>query len=342
MRTRLLTAVATLALLSVPAHADDWLQWGGPDGDFTVDVTGLAEQWPTDGPRQLWKRPLGEGYSAILYKDGTLFTMYRVDDDEIVVVLDAKTGKTSWEHRYTRTAFWDDMRPQFGLGPIGFDPVDGSGWRRGLSDHGLRASPCRAERRDRLRPARACQAGLLRRLRPLDPLRGRAGLRQRFGRRQERGRPQDRTPSPRKAGVRSGLEADPSGSHPPIRGSDGVTDVTVTPVTQRPKVTGVTVTPVTRRPSVMDENFSSMTRHPLITDVTVTPVTRRPLITDVTVTPVTRHPLITGVTVTPVTRRPPITGQIVSSVTMARAQSSPSSPRVFRRASSICFATSDF
>ncbi len=96
--------------------AQDWLQWGGPNGDFTVEAIGLSDQWPTDGPKQLWKRSMGEGYSSILHKNGKLFTMYSNGDNEIVISLDAKTGKTEWEHSYPRT-FWPDMREQFGRGP---------------------------------------------------------------------------------------------------------------------------------------------------------------------------------------------------------------------------------
>ena len=73
----------------------DWTQWGGPNGDFTVKAEGLLDKWPADGPRQLWKRSLGEGYSAILFKDGNLYTTYSTTDDEIIISLDASTGETN-------------------------------------------------------------------------------------------------------------------------------------------------------------------------------------------------------------------------------------------------------
>src|SRR5947208_1566586 len=53
-----------------------WPQWGGPNRDFKVDSPPLADTWPTDGPRKLWTRPLGEGFSGIVLSDGRLFTMY--------------------------------------------------------------------------------------------------------------------------------------------------------------------------------------------------------------------------------------------------------------------------
>jgi len=106
----------SLLLLSSPTLAEDWLQWGGPNGDFTLQVEGLADRWPEDGPKTLWKRPLGEGYSSILAKGDTLFTMYRDGDDEVVVSLDAGTGATNWEHRYPAEV-WPEMTHAFGLGP---------------------------------------------------------------------------------------------------------------------------------------------------------------------------------------------------------------------------------
>ena len=55
----------------------DWLQWGGPNRNFSVDSPGLADRWPDEGPRTLWSRELGDGYSAIVVKDGLLYTMCR-------------------------------------------------------------------------------------------------------------------------------------------------------------------------------------------------------------------------------------------------------------------------
>ena len=109
--------IVTMVILTpVNLSANDWLQWGGSRGDFNVDADGLAERWPEDGPKTLWKRPLGSGYSSILYMEGRLFTMYRGGDQEVVVALDATTGKTQWERRY-ETHLWPDMTHAFGLGP---------------------------------------------------------------------------------------------------------------------------------------------------------------------------------------------------------------------------------
>jgi outer membrane protein assembly factor BamB len=112
----MLTAAARLG-------ADGWPQWGGPNRNFIVESHGLADSWPAAGPRVVWSRPLGTGHSGIVAADGRLFTMYRVgngrtrqgpwDAEEIVVALDAATGRTIWEYKYPSKR--EDF--SFGAGP---------------------------------------------------------------------------------------------------------------------------------------------------------------------------------------------------------------------------------
>ncbi len=99
-----LTAIVSLvALGSQNAGADAWPQWGGVSRDFSVSSAKLAGKWPADGPPKLWSRPLGDGYSSIVSDGELLFTMYRsghTTEREIIVALDASSGKTVWEHEY--------------------------------------------------------------------------------------------------------------------------------------------------------------------------------------------------------------------------------------------------
>lgn len=109
----LLGLFACWLLLQASGAGADWTQWGGPHRNFTTDSTGLARNWPAEGPRRLWDRVLGEGYSGIAVDGLTLYTMYRDvarlwqvgrSDQEVVVALDASTGRTLWEHRYDAAA----------------------------------------------------------------------------------------------------------------------------------------------------------------------------------------------------------------------------------------------
>lgn len=64
--------------------AGDWPGWRGPRGDFATDTKDLADSWPEDGPRRIWSRALGAGYSAVSAVDDRLYTMYRDGDSEVV------------------------------------------------------------------------------------------------------------------------------------------------------------------------------------------------------------------------------------------------------------------
>lgn len=108
--------IIAFLVIAATSYGADWRQWGGPSGNFHVASIGLAERWPESGPQELWSRALGAGYSAITAADGKLYTMYRKDDDEFVVALDAATGKTLWQYKYTAPVGKGYTR-DFGLGP---------------------------------------------------------------------------------------------------------------------------------------------------------------------------------------------------------------------------------
>ncbi len=96
----------------------DWPQWGGPQRNFKVVGVKVADSWPEDGPHQIWRRGLGDGYASVISANGRLFTMYRSDEHEHVVALDAQTGRTIWQHRYEVQFVEGTNVEQFGPGPL--------------------------------------------------------------------------------------------------------------------------------------------------------------------------------------------------------------------------------
>lgn len=82
------------------ATAAAWLQWGGPNRNFRIASPPLKENWAGGAPKQLWSRALGEGHSTILADGGRLYTMYSNGDREVIISLDAATGRTLWEFGY--------------------------------------------------------------------------------------------------------------------------------------------------------------------------------------------------------------------------------------------------
>jgi outer membrane protein assembly factor BamB len=107
-------AAAPAATAPVPQGVP-WTQWGGPHRNFTTEANGLKSSWPAAGPKVLWQRPLGEGYSSPSVESGVLYTMYGRHGEEIVTAVDAATGKTIWEQT-TSLSFRSDA-PEMGNGP---------------------------------------------------------------------------------------------------------------------------------------------------------------------------------------------------------------------------------
>ena len=80
--------------------AADWPQLLGPRANGTSSETGLLSAWPSGGPKVLWKKPIGTGYSAPSTRDGRLVLFHRVGNEEIIEALDPKTAKPVWRHAY--------------------------------------------------------------------------------------------------------------------------------------------------------------------------------------------------------------------------------------------------
>jgi len=112
-----LLALQTAAL----AAPHDWPQWRGPDRSDVSRETGLLPKWPAGGPKKLWTfENAGNGYSGPAIVNGRLFTLGTRDGKEIVLALDASTGKEVW------AAPMDGILDNdWGGGPRGTPTVDG-------------------------------------------------------------------------------------------------------------------------------------------------------------------------------------------------------------------------
>lgn len=91
-----------LGLIAAPAivRASDWSAWRGPARDGQSPETGWSHDWPSEGPRILWKDGVGTGFSSMVIAGGRLYTMGWTDDQDFVFCLSAATGATNWIARY--------------------------------------------------------------------------------------------------------------------------------------------------------------------------------------------------------------------------------------------------
>lgn len=108
-------ACTVLVALTCDAALAQWTQWGGPNRNFVVESARLADKWPEGGPKKLWHRELGDGYSTIIADGGVLYTMYRDGQSEFTIALEADSGKTIWEHMNPSPP--TGQMEQFGPGP---------------------------------------------------------------------------------------------------------------------------------------------------------------------------------------------------------------------------------
>lgn len=120
----LLTALSSLALLSprsVNAGGIDWPHWRGPDRSGVSKETGLLKSWPPDGPRRVWLyENAGNGYSGPAIVQGKFFTLGTRGGSEILLVLDANTGKELWTAKLGPV-----LDNDWGDGPRATPTVDG-------------------------------------------------------------------------------------------------------------------------------------------------------------------------------------------------------------------------
>ncbi len=94
--------------LRVVAAADDWPQYLGAGRDGVYRGVPLSESWPAGGPRVLWKKQVGAGFSGPVVADGKLILFHRIRGEEIVEALDVKSGAPLWRYTYP-TTYRDDF-----------------------------------------------------------------------------------------------------------------------------------------------------------------------------------------------------------------------------------------
>ncbi|HVG08263.1 MAG TPA: PQQ-binding-like beta-propeller repeat protein [Thermoanaerobaculia bacterium] len=121
----------SLALLAAgPAAALDWPQFRGVNRDGVSAETDLPRGWPAEGPRVVWRRAIGEGYSGISVVGDRLYTMDSDGTAEYVVALETGSGKEVW-----RVPAGPKLIDSMGNGPRTTPTLDG-GTVYAMGSHG--------------------------------------------------------------------------------------------------------------------------------------------------------------------------------------------------------------
>ena len=79
---------------------EDMPAYRGVNRDGVVSGPQITTNWETHPPQELWRHPIGGGYSSFAVHGRQLLTMEQRGEDEAVVCYDTETGLEFWNHAY--------------------------------------------------------------------------------------------------------------------------------------------------------------------------------------------------------------------------------------------------
>jgi len=100
--SRIFFSLISLLLFSAQLFSQDWPQFRGPGRDSKATGT-VPSAWPAELTQQ-WKITVGKGDASPALIGKNIFTFTRQGDEEVVMCLDAASGKEVWKYAYAAPA----------------------------------------------------------------------------------------------------------------------------------------------------------------------------------------------------------------------------------------------
>lgn len=118
---------APVPAMAIPAADTDWPGFRGPQRDGVIRGGGRRSQiqtdWKASTLQELWRRPVGPGWSSFAVRGGLVYTQEQRGEDEVVAAYNLTNGAPVWVHK-ENVRFWESNA---GAGPRATPEVSADG-----------------------------------------------------------------------------------------------------------------------------------------------------------------------------------------------------------------------